>query len=168
MTNSMLAGVAAVALLAAAVGGCQSPPAKSATDTGKIAEAIKADQAQMVADFNAHDAAKLSGHVAEDFVGMEHGAANVAGSDAELTATKTAFAADPSAHLAVTNGAVEVAAAGDMAIYRAAYAFTGTGPAGKPIAESGNYVAGYKAGADGDWKIAWSVVSDAPAPAASS
>lgn len=168
MTNSMRAGVAAVALLAAAVSGCQRPAARPATDTGKIAEAVKADQVQLVSDFNAHDAAKFSSHTTDDFVGMEHGAANVVGSDAELSSTKKAFAADPSAHLVVTNGAVEVAASGDMAVYRAAYAFTGTDPSGKPIAESGNYVAGYKAGADGDWKIVWSVVSDAPAPAASS
>ncbi|HEY2177418.1 MAG TPA: nuclear transport factor 2 family protein [Caulobacteraceae bacterium] len=170
MLNRIIAGAAAAALVAGGVSGCsQGHAVKPGANTGKIAETIMADQTQLVADFNAHDAARFASHAAEDFVGMSHGAANVTGSEAELAVTKTAFASDPSAHLAVSNGAVEVAAGGDMAVYRATYAYTGTNPAtGKPIAENGNYIAGYKTGADGDWKIAWSVVSDAPAPAVSS
>ncbi|HEY7853197.1 MAG TPA: hypothetical protein VIB82_09500 [Caulobacteraceae bacterium] len=168
MTKITLAGAALAVLMAAAVGGCDRPQAaKHATDTGKIAEAITADQAQFIADFNAHDADKITSHETADFVGMSHGSANIVGSAADLVANQKAVVADSTMHVAVADPVVEVAEAGDMAVYRASYSFTGHNPkTKKAITETGNYVAGYKPGADGTWKIAWSVISDtAPAPA---
>ena len=164
------AAVAVAVLMATAVAGCdQSQPARRTADTGKIAEAITADQAAVVADFNARDPVKLAGHDTADFVGMNHGRANIVGAPADLAANQQAVAADPTAHVVVTAPVIEVAAGGDMAIYRATYVFSGQNPATRrPYSESGNYIAGYKPGADGVWKIAWSVISDTgpAAPAA--
>lgn len=156
-------GVAAV-VLAASLGGClkSEPP----VDAGKIAAAVKADARQLVAEFNAHDATKAAAHDAPNFIGMAHGAANVVGPDADLAATKQQVA-DPNVKITVNDETVDVAAAGDMAIYRATYLFTFTDPQTKiPKTEIGNWLVGYKAQSDGTWKIVWDVVSDTPAPAA--
>lgn len=169
MTKTRLAGAAVAALMAASVGACdKAGPAGPAADTGKIAEAVKADVAGLVADFNAHDAAKVAGHSAADVVQMAHGGPNIVGAAADLAANQKAFAGDPSARVTVADPVVDVAASGDMAVYRSTYAFTVTDPkTRKPATENGNYLAGYKRQADGSWKIAWAVVSDTgPAPAA--
>lgn len=169
MTKPQLAGAAMAALMAASLGGCdKTEPAKPAVDTGKIAAAVKADVAQLVVDFNAHDAAKATGHDAADAVLMAHGQANVVGAAADLASSQKAFAADASQHVAVANEAVDVAASGDMAVYRSTYVANAMNPkTKKAMTENGNYLAGYKMEPDGSWKIAWSVVSDTgPAPAA--
>ena len=166
MTHAPLAGFALALLAAASLAGCnRSEPAKNVVDTGKIAEAITADQAQFITDFNAHDAAKAVSHETDDFVGMVHGSANVVGAAADLADTQKAMAADATAHIVVSDPVITVAASGDMAVYRVSYTFTGhDAKKGKPITETGNYIAGYKPGADGTWKIAWSVVSNTGPP----
>src|SRR6478672_5055827 len=80
MFQSKLARVAFSILLAGTLTACAKPePAKPAVDTAKVAEDVKADLHQLVADFNAHDAAKAVGHDAPDYVGMFHGQPNVRG-----------------------------------------------------------------------------------------
>jgi ketosteroid isomerase-like protein len=167
MTNTKIIGVAMTVLAAAPLVACSPPtPTKVAADTSKIAAAVKADADQLVADFNAHDAAKSVSHDAPGIVGMFHGAPNTVGADADLAATKRQ-AADLSSKLAVSDETIDVAAAGDMAIYRATYVYTSTDPkTKKPVTETGNWVVGYKPQPDGTWKIVWDVVSDTgPAPA---
>jgi ketosteroid isomerase-like protein len=90
------------------------------------------------------------------------------GSAAELAMRQKGFATEPSQHVSVSDAVIDVAASGDMAVYRATYSFAGIDPkTRKPISESGNYLAGYRLQPDGSWKINWSVISDtAPAPAA--
>jgi len=69
--------------------------------------------------------------------------------------------ADPAANVSVSNEIVDVAASGDMAVYRATYAYRFTDPATKqPATEHGNWLMGYKVQPDGSWKLAWGVVSD--------
>jgi ketosteroid isomerase-like protein len=166
MTKSHLTGAAMVALLVASVGACSKPRATtSATDTVKIAAAIKADAAQSEADFNAHNAAKLSSHDAPDVVGMYHGAPNVVGAVAALDRNQKSLAAGPSQHVTLANGSVDVAGSGEMAIYRSTYVFTVVDPkTEKTVTESGNYLAGYKLQPDRSWKITWSVISDSAPP----
>ena len=63
--------------------------------------------------------------------------------------------------IAVINEKVDVAASGEMAVYRADYAYTMTdSETKKPVIERGNWLIGYKTQADGSWKIAWNVVSN--------
>ena len=150
-----------VVLAGALIAGCTPPPAaKSEVDTVKIAEAVKADVKDLVAGFNAHDAAKAVGHDAPDYAGMMHGSANVVGPAADMALTKMQVA-DKAANVEVSGETVDVAKSGEMAVYRATYAYTMTDPATKKIVvEPGNWLIGYKTQADGSWKAAWSVVSN--------
>lgn len=172
MIISKLAATAAVLALAASLSACAKPEAaKPVVDTAKVAEAVKADLTQLVADFNAKDAAKAAAHDAPDYVGMFHGAPNVVGPEQDLALTKMQVS-DPAVKLVMSDEVVDVAASGEMAVVRSTYAYTFTDPKTKaPTTENGNWVLGYKTQPDGAWKIAWAVVSDtppaaAPAPAA--
>ena len=165
MIKTKLVGVAVAALLTASLGACQKPEAaKPAVDTAKVAEAVKADMADLLVAFNAKDAAKAVGHDAPDYVGMMHGMANAVGPAGDLEVTKMQLS-DPAAKIAVSDEKVDVAASGDMAVYRSTYAYTYTDPKTKaPATEAGNWVVGYKQ-VDGAWKMAWSVASDTSAAA---
>ena len=135
-------------------------PAAPAVDTGKIADAVKADVTLLVTELNARDVDKAVAHDAADMVGMFHGTPNVIGPAADKAMTAQLLA-DPAFHLAVSGETVEVAKAGDMAVYRATYAVTVTDPKSKkPVVENGNWLVGYKQGDGAAWKIAWNVVSD--------
>lgn len=165
LTRLTILGAAAVLALGASLASCGrtdggAAPAAPA-DTGKIGDAVKADVARLVADFNAHDAAKASAHDAPDVVAMAHGQPNVVGSAADLAGGQKAFAADPTQSVSVGDPVVDVAGSGDMAVYRSTYVYRGMDPkTKKPMTEHGNYLAGYKKQPDGSWKIAWSVISD--------
>jgi ketosteroid isomerase-like protein len=149
--------ITCVALAVAGLAACAKPPA---VGTAKIADAVKADAEQVVTEFNARDAAKAVAHDAPDFVGMAHGAPNTMGPAADLAGTKQQMA-DPALKFAVGDEHVDVAASGEMAVYRAAYVFTFTDPKTKaPVTENGNWVVGYRKQADGAWKMAWDVLSD--------
>ena len=164
MKRHIIANTALIALAAASLAACTKPAEKA--DTTKIADAVKAEVTQLIADFNAHDVAKAVSHDAPDMVGMFHGAPNIVGPEADTAMTKQQVA-DPAARIAVSDESVDVAASGDMAVYRATYAYMMTDPATKKIVtENGNWLVGYKPQADGSWKIAWNVVSDTGAAAA--
>lgn len=167
MTHSILSRATLVVVASCVATGCSTPPPPAATsvvDVDKIAEMVKTDARQLVQDFNSHDAVKAVSHDAPGIVSMFHGVANVVGPEADLAMTRKQLA-DPEAHIAVSDETVDVASAGDMAVYHAAYAFIMTDPATKlPVTEHGNWVVGYRLQPTGGWKIAWNVVSDTPAP----
>jgi ketosteroid isomerase-like protein len=167
MFTSKLTGVALSVLLTGALAACAKPaPPKPAVDTAAFAEDVKADLHQLVADFNAHDAAKAVGHDAPDYVGMLHGQPNVKGPAEDLALTRQQVA-DPLSKVTVSDETVDVAASGDMAVYRATYAYDFTDPKTKaPATEHGNWVLGYKREADGSLKVAWGVIADTPAATA--
>lgn len=157
-----------IVVMAASLVACDKAVAPApAVDKAKIADAVKADAHELITAFNARDAAKAVSHDAKDMVGMFHGTPNVVGMDQDLAMTKQQFADNSVAKIEVSNESVDVAASGDIAVYRASYSFSGVDPkTKKAITETGNWVVGYKQ-EDGAWKIAWNVVSDAPAaPAA--
>jgi len=163
MKLTKLASVTLSVALAASLAACaKTEAAKPAADTAKIAEAVKADAAQLVTDFNAHDATKSVSHDAPQTVGMFHGAPNVNSPAEDLEITKKQ-AADTSTHVSVSDESVDVAQAGDMAIYRATYDYTQTDPkTKKPQTEHGNWLLIYKPQPDGSWKIVLSMISDTP------
>ena len=118
----------------------------------------------LVAELNARDAVKTVAHNAPGSVVMFHGAPNI-GPDADLVLTKQ-MVTDPALQMALSNETVDVAASGDMAVFRASYTTTATDPkTNKPMTETGNWLAGYKQQSDGSWKIVWSIGADTP-PAA--
>lgn len=167
MKPTYTGAIVVAALMGVSLAACTKPtPATPAVDTGKIVAAIKADAAELVTNFNTHDAVKSVAHDAPDMVGMFHGAANVVGPAADLALTKQQVA-DPSAKITTSNETVDVAASGEMAVYRASYVYNFTNPkTKKPATEHGNWLIGYRQQPDGGWKIAWNVVSDTPATAA--
>lgn len=154
------------AALFGALGACaQSGSVRPGADTGKIAETVRADVHQLVQEWNAHDAVKSVDHDEPDVLVMFHGEPNQVGRDADLAMTRQQFAAGPDAHITVKDEHVDVAAAGDVALYRASYVFTFTDPKTKKgFLENGNWLLGYRRQADGSWKVAWVVVSDTGAP----
>jgi ketosteroid isomerase-like protein len=166
MTKLQIVGAASAVILTLSIGAYTSPAlAKAHASTSKIAVAIKADVAQLIADFNNHDATKATSQDAPDVVAMFHGAPNVVGAAADLASNQKGFAADPTQHVSVANETVDVAASGEMAVYRSTYVFNGTdSKTKKAFTENGNYLAGFKKQPDGSWKIAWSVVSNTAAP----
>lgn len=163
MSQAKFALSAAMTLALAA---CAQPAAKPAVDTAKIAAAVKADAEASVADLNAKNVDKAVSHDAPNVVGMFHGAPNI-NSPAEDSAQTKAQLADPAFKLTIANETVDVAQAGDMALFRATYVANMTDPKTKKvITENGNWVVQYKPQSDGSWKMALSVVSDTGAPPA--
>ena len=151
---------ATLALLA----GCNTaPPA----DSAKVGDEVNANMTEMVAAFAARDADKAVSWDAPDFVGMFHGAPNVIGKEGDLALTKEQVA-DPAMKFSVSDETIDVAASGDLAVWRATYSYSYTDPVTKtPKTEVGNWVVGWKRQTDGTMKEAWGIVSDTPAaPAA--
>lgn len=167
MTKIRLAAAVLPILLAAGLTGCAKPEAaKPAVDTAKIADAVKADAEASVAALNAKDVDKAVSHDAPNYVGIFHGAPNVNGPAEDAALTKQQVA-DPAFKLAVSNESVDVASAGDMAVFRASYSATLTDTKTKKVVtETGNWVVHYKVQPDGSWKMALGIVTDAPAAAA--
>jgi ketosteroid isomerase-like protein len=171
MTRLHFALAAMTALAAASLCACARPePAKPAVDTTKISDAVKADATQRIADVDAHDPAKVASHDAADAVSMFHGRANAVGPAAIAASLQKTLADSPDLKVTMSDPTVDVAASGDMAVFRATTVATFTdSKTKKPVTTTSNSLSGYKLQPDGSWKIEWSVVSDtAPAPAAKS
>jgi ketosteroid isomerase-like protein len=168
MKTSKIALTAFAGFAAVVAAGCSKPAAS--VDTGQVAATIKGEVGQLVTAFNAHDVQKSVAQDAPGMVGMFHGTPNIVGPAADLAQTQQQLA-DPSAKIAVADETVDVASSGDLAVYRATYAYDYADPKTRtPMVESGNWVIGYKQQSDGTWQVIWNVVSDTgpakPAPAA--
>lgn len=160
----MMAPLAAALLVA----GCSAPaPATKPADTGKVADEVKDGMGKVIAAFNAHDAEGAVAMDAPDYVGMIHGQANQIGPAGDLATTKQQMA-DPAQKVDVQDVKVDVASAGDMAVWRSTYTYTFTDPAKKAVTtEHGNWVTVWKKQADGSLKVMTSAFLDTPAaPAA--
>ena len=63
----------------------------------------------------------------------------------------------------MSNETVDVAASGDLAVYRAAYSYRYTGSgSGNIVTENGNWAAAFKRQPDGTMKLAWTMGADLP------
>ena len=124
----------------------------------QISQAIKADVAQLIAGINAHDADKATQFDAPDIVSMEAGRPPSVGAAADKEGLGMAFKYAPSWQVRLIDETVDVADAGDMAIYRSTYSQDSTDN-GTPMTQKVNFVAGFRKQPDGSWKIAWSVVA---------
>jgi ketosteroid isomerase-like protein len=155
----------------AALAGCSpgSPPGSPGTatsaDPGKVVAEVKAAIKTQVDAYAARDAATAASIAAPDMLGMFHGEPNVIGQQATLDQIKEQMA-DPALKLSVSDESVDVAASGDLAVYRATYHFTFTDPTTKrPATELGNWVAVFTRQANGTMKMSKDMVLDMPAPA---
>ncbi len=149
--------VSSLILSACAQSGSQQP-----ADPVKVMAEVKAAIRTQVDAYAARDAAKAASIIAPDMIGMFHGEPNSSGPTASLEQIKGQMT-DPALKLEVSNEAVDVAKAGDMAVYRATYHFTYTNPAThEPAVETGNWVAVFTRQPDGVMKMSRDMVLDTP------
>jgi ketosteroid isomerase-like protein len=123
-----------------------------------VASVIKADVAEIVSGINAKDIAKAIKFDAPDLISMESGREPSAGAQADHDGLAMAFKYAPSWHLSLIDETIDVAKAGDMAIYRGTYAEDSIHD-GVPFTHKGNYIAGFRRDPDGMWRIHWSVIA---------
>ena len=168
MPKSRVLRLAACASALALVVSCGRAPA---VDSAAVGDEVEANMTTIVAAFVARDADKAVSFDAPDFVGMLHGTDNVIGQEGDRALTRQQVA-DPAMKFSVSDPVIDVAASGDLAVWRANYSYSYTDPATKqPKTETGNWIVGWKRQSDGALKEAWSVVSDTPpatTPAAAS
>lgn len=122
------------------------------------ASMIKADVAEIVAGINSKDIDKATKFDAPDLVSMENGREPSVGAKADHDGLSMAFKYAPSWHLSLVDETVDVAKAGDLAVYRGTYD-EGSMRDGVPFTHRGNYVAGFRRDSDGVWRIHWSVIA---------
>lgn len=132
--------------------------AASRESPSAIASRIKADVAEIIAGINTKDIAKATKFDAADLVSMESGREPSVGAKADRDGLSMAFNYAPNWHLRLIDETVDVAKAGDMAIYRGTYAEDSMRD-GVPYTHKGDYVAGFRRDPDGKWRVHWSVVS---------
>lgn len=132
-------------------------PAHAATAT-PIDAKIRSEVAEIVAGINAKDIDKATKYDALDLVSMESGRPPSIGAKADHDGLSMAFKYSPDWHLSLVDESVDVAKAGDMAIYRSTYNEDST-RGGVPYTHTGNFVAGFRLDPDGVWRVHWSVVS---------
>ena len=133
-------------------GGAAAAPSKA-----EIASMIEADVAEIVAGINAKDPLKATKFDAPDLVSMESMRAPSVGAAADKEGLTQVFKYAPSWHLGMIDESVDVADAGDMAVYRSTYNEDSTED-GAPMTHKVNYIAGFRRDGDGAWRVHWSVV----------
>ncbi|MBS0393241.1 MAG: hypothetical protein JSR54_01375 [Proteobacteria bacterium] len=157
MTGSLPMAVSriTVPILAALLASCAT--SRSAYDRTAAADTIKHEVAEIVAGINAHDVERATKFDAPDIVSMESMRAPSVGRAAEREGLSMAFKYAPSWHLQLIDETVEVADAGDMAIYRSTYDETGIDH-DVPMIHRANFIAEFRRQPDNSWTVAWSVV----------
>lgn len=157
MTGASLSALLRGSLLSLPVllAGCATERAVS--DRMTAAETIKHQVAEIVAGINAHDVDRATQFDAPDIVSMESMRAPSVGLAAEREGLAMAFKYAPSWHLQLIDETVEVASAGDMAIYRSTY-HENSIDHDVPMTHKVNFIAELRRQPDKPWQIIWSVV----------
>jgi len=153
MLKRCSSALALAAIACAPAAASTHQPAQSA-----VAAQIKADVAEIVSGINSKDIAKATKFDAPDLVSMESMREPSVGAKADHDGLSMAFKYAPSWHLTKVDETVDVAKSGDMAVYRGTYDEDSTRD-GVPYTHRGNYIAGFRRDADGQWRVHWSVVS---------
>jgi ketosteroid isomerase-like protein len=148
----------ALFVLAAALLPFAAPVQAGPAADARIAATIRADVAQLVAGINAHDPARATMFDAPDIISMEAGRPPSIGAAADRQGLAMAFQYTPSWHVRLIDETVDVAASGDMAVYRGTY-WQDSANEGRAMTQRVNFIAGFHKGRDGGWRVAWSVVA---------
>ena len=114
--------------------------------------------AEIIAGINSKDINKATRFDAPDLVSMESGREPSFGAKADRDGLSMTFKYAPSWHLSLIDQTVDVAQAGDMALYRGTYDEDSVRD-GVPYTHRGNYIAGFRRDHDGMWRIHWSVIA---------
>lgn len=175
--NEMTWKLSGAALIFAATAACSAPAAPAADPTtdpakvtasdaalnvAKVADEVKAAIAVQIQAYATRDLDAMLSVMAPDYVWITYGQPNASG-DAVRTGVAAQFA-DPALKLTVADETVDVAQAGDMAVYHSTYTYTYTDAATKaPVTEPGNWVAIFKRQPDGTMKLARDLIVALPA-----
>jgi ketosteroid isomerase-like protein len=119
---------------------------------------IRSEVAEIIAGINAKDIDRATKYDAPDLVSMESGRGPSTGAKADRGGLLMAFKYAPSWHLTMIDETVDVAEAGDTAVYRGTYEEDSMRD-GVPFTHTGNYVAGFRHDPDGIWRVHWSVIA---------
>jgi ketosteroid isomerase-like protein len=157
MSGSSIKRRSAFALTIGAAALAGAAAAASPGNSADIARTIKADVAQLVAGLNAHDVMKTTVFDAPDIVSMEGGRPSSTGIEAERAGFRGSFAANPDWHVSMIDETVDVARAGDMAVYRGTYDEDST-RSGVPITHKVIFIVGFKRRDNGAWNIEWQAI----------
>ena len=139
-------------------------PANAVPDArAQVADTIRHDVAQLIAGINAHDPARATSFDAPDIVSMESGRPPSIGAAADRQGLTMGFQHVPSWHIRLIDETVDVAASGDLAVYRGTYWQDSTDH-NVPMTQKVNFIAGFRKQPDGAWQITWSVVCNQERP----
>lgn len=143
----------------------QADGAAAVANTDAAAAAVKNVEAEMLAAFQAKDAAKLSSHYSSDAILAVPGR-TVKGTEA-ITKANTEDLADPAFALTFANDKTDVASSGDLAYTSGTYSMNYTDPATKAVIKgAGTYVTVFRKQADGSWKAVADIATPGAPPAA--
>ena len=134
-------------------------------DTAKIADEIKAKEAQWEKDYGAKDVNSLAGQYSGD-AAMAGPGDPLATSDAERRRLLGGLTSDPNFALEFSSDRILVAKSGDLASSRGHYSLTMTDKAtNKPVSSTGSYLTVYRKEDDGSWKAVDDFITPGPAAA---
>jgi len=137
-------------------------PTQAAATTPKsqaaVASMIEADVGEIIAGINSRNIDEATKFDAPDLISMESMREPSIGAKADRDGLSMAFKYAPGWHLTMIDESVDIAKAGDMAIYRGTYAEDSM-RGGVPYTHKGNYIAGFRHDADGTWRVHWSVIA---------
>ena len=154
MTKTLF--VATLFLSSLPLSACTKPAAQAdanaaAANTDAAVAAVKSAEGEMLAAFQAKDAAKLTSHYTSDALLAIPGR-TVKGTEAIAKANAGDFA-DPGFALTFVNDTTDVAASGDLGYTSGTFNVSYTDPKTKKVVkESGTYVTVFHKQADGSWK----------------
>jgi ketosteroid isomerase-like protein len=128
-------------------------------DKASIEKIVKSEVAEQIAGINAHDAEKATRWEADNIVSMEAGRPPSSSLKDDREGIGMAMKMSPSWRLRMIDETVDVASAGDMAVYRSTYWQDSDDDNHVAMTQKVNFVAGFKKQTDGAWKMTWSVVA---------
>jgi ketosteroid isomerase-like protein len=135
-------------------------------DTAKIADDIKAKEAQWLKDYQSKDLEALVGQYSDDAAIAGPGDP-LATSDTDRRKALQGLISDPNFKIDFASDRVLVAKSGDLATSRGHYSLTMTDKAtSKPATGTGSYLTVYRKQDDGSWKAVEDFITPGPAPAA--
>lgn len=135
-----------------------SSPIAAAPSKADIAAEIKADVAEIVAGINAHDPVRTTKFDAPDVVRMESMSKPSVGAESDQEGFAAAFKCAPNWRVNMIDETVDVADAGDMAVYRSTYNEDSKADDGTPMTHKVNFLAGFMHDPDGAWRMHWYVI----------
>lgn len=138
-------------------------PASPSVNRDAIDATIKAQVRDIVTGINTHNADLATAHDAPGVVGIDNGQPNTVGVAADASGFKQAMASDPTWSVSLVQETVDVAEAGDMAVYRSIYNQDGT-QSKVPVTQKVNFISGWNRQENGTWVMNWYVVSEMEKP----